>query len=1011
MNTLAARPQSKISFVNVTKRVALPWQTTFDILLNLPTHSLPSLRIFVMNKKSLFASAILLATARAVLAQSNPITFPADSGVVSVLDYGAVPNDGKDDTAAIQKAFNENSGSGSMIYLPPGTYHISDTIRWPGRQSFNALQGAGRDHTTLRLIDNAPGFNKANEPKNMIYTGGPPAQRFKNSIRDLTIDSGIGNPGAIGLNFCANNQGGVFDVTIRSGEDGTAPGAVGLGLDVSEVGPLLIKRVSITGFDLGIRVRHTVNSVTLEDITLRGQRVAGIDNFNNYVFARLVISENAVPAVINAGPDGTITLTDSTLTGIGKATELSAIENRDVRATIYLRDVEVAGYQHAVIDQNLPPLAHGKIEEWTSGPRIAAFPGEVRSLRLPIKETPTVPHDPLDQWVSPAKFGGIPGDKNDDTEAIQKAIDSGSTTVYFPRAKWARNSNQAYEISDTIYIRGNVRRLVGLEASFEVTKTLKDQPSKPVFVFEDGKHPVVVMERLRFTFERFSNNALIHRANRDLVISAFSKLEHARHEGKGLMFLEDTVGPELYIGPGSTLYARQLNIEGKEWKAINDGGTLWALGLKTEARSPIIHTKAGGRTEIIGGHLYKCVQQGVDAIAFKIDEGASVSLAGVGEYCWDPKFATLTFIEETRGGETRSLTKHELPPHGNSAVLPLFASIPGTKASSAQLPKPVVRLDAATAASITLAFNSGEGVALPEGGFLVTRGEKALGRHMGRTRESNLTPDKEYTYSVVALDSVGAKSEPATFTARTTPDTEPPSTPGDLKTLYLTDEFVHLRWEESRDEIGVTGYELERQAAHGTKTAPASLGMKREFEDRDVVKGTDYTYRVTALDAAGNRSVAAELKLTVPAHPPQSVRQEAERFDDKEGSVQKGWFISNLHEGCWMLYKNMELGREKPYNQMKIRYGANNDRAGCRIKVLLNPQFEEGGKRKIVGGEEIATLVVEATGGWEKFQEFTLPVKIAKPGKYDVALVIEKGDATEGNALVNIDWFELGFAD
>ncbi|NJL71110.1 MAG: hypothetical protein HC888_05570 [Candidatus Competibacteraceae bacterium] len=87
-----------------------------------------------------------------VQAQPTPILFPPDSGVVSVLDYGAVPNDGKDDTAAIQEAFEKNSGNGAVIYLPPGVYHISNTIKWPGRQSFNALQGAGPDHTILRLL-------------------------------------------------------------------------------------------------------------------------------------------------------------------------------------------------------------------------------------------------------------------------------------------------------------------------------------------------------------------------------------------------------------------------------------------------------------------------------------------------------------------------------------------------------------------------------------------------------------------------------------------------------------------------------------------------------------------------------------------------------------------------------------------------------------------------------------------------------------------------------------------
>jgi hypothetical protein len=34
---------------------------------------------------------------------SQPIVYPEDSKIVDVRDYGAIPNDGKDDTAAIQE--------------------------------------------------------------------------------------------------------------------------------------------------------------------------------------------------------------------------------------------------------------------------------------------------------------------------------------------------------------------------------------------------------------------------------------------------------------------------------------------------------------------------------------------------------------------------------------------------------------------------------------------------------------------------------------------------------------------------------------------------------------------------------------------------------------------------------------------------------------------------------------------------------------------------------------------
>ncbi len=604
-------------------------------------------------------------TVSAALHAAEPITFPADSGVVDVTAYGATPNDASDDTASIQKAFDENTGNGSVIYLPPGTYLISNTIRWPGRASYNILQGAGQEHTVLRLMDKTPAFGNADKPKDMIYTGGPPAQRFRNAVRDLTIDCGNDNPGAVGLSFCANNQGGVFDVTIRSGVDGKQPGAHGLALDEPEVGPLLVKNVTVIGFDLGIRVRHSVNSVTLENITLRGQRKAGIDNYNNYVFARKVVSDNVVPAVVNDGPEGVVTLIDSTLRGGEGAGEVAAIRNANDRATLYVRNVEVTGYGKAIQDAQAPSVAAGKVDEWVSDVRAGLFAGPLRSMNLAIVETPVVPHDPLDQWVSPAKFGGLPGDGKDDTEAIQKAIDSGATTVYLPRGKQSGNLNDpgrmgSYFVSDTIHIRGNVRRIVGLEAMLDVVGDLEKNKEKPVFVFEDGTQPAVVVERLRFSFSKFDNPAFAHRSKRDLVISSFSGTQNLRHESAGRLFLDDVVGPNLYLGKGATLYARQLNIEGAGLKFINDGGTMWVLGLKTECAGPIGLTKNGGRTEIIGGHLYKCVRQAVDETLFVVED-AQMTLAGVAEYCWDHQFASGGIL-------LGSPVRHSQPGEGNAGA-------------------------------------------------------------------------------------------------------------------------------------------------------------------------------------------------------------------------------------------------------------------------------------------------------------------------------------------------------
>ncbi|NJK28342.1 MAG: hypothetical protein HC925_07565, partial [Coleofasciculaceae cyanobacterium SM2_3_26] len=250
--------------------------------------------------------------------------FPDDAGVVDVRDYGAVPNDGIDDTAAIQQAFNENAGLNRIFYFANGVYDVSGQIDFPaGNEQRNIIQGQSREGTIIKLADNS-GLNGALISK--IPPGDTVAQRFRNSLRDFTIDVGSGNPNAIGTNFMANNQGVMRNVDIVS-RDGQ--GEIGLNLAPDENGPLLVQDVRVVGFDVGILTLNPTASQTLERITLEDQNHYGWTNFNQTVFVRDLQSINAVTSVWNQ-PDGNsdFTLVDANLIGVGAAANLPAILNQ-----------------------------------------------------------------------------------------------------------------------------------------------------------------------------------------------------------------------------------------------------------------------------------------------------------------------------------------------------------------------------------------------------------------------------------------------------------------------------------------------------------------------------------------------------------------------------------------------------------------------------------------------------------------------------------------------------------
>jgi len=70
----------------------------------------------------------------------------------------------------------------------------------------------------IKLKDACAGYENPRKPRSVIWTGQAPIQRYCVEIHSLTVDTGTNNSGACGVMFIANNQGGVYDVTICSGD-------------------------------------------------------------------------------------------------------------------------------------------------------------------------------------------------------------------------------------------------------------------------------------------------------------------------------------------------------------------------------------------------------------------------------------------------------------------------------------------------------------------------------------------------------------------------------------------------------------------------------------------------------------------------------------------------------------------------------------------------------------------------------------------------------------------------
>lgn len=539
--------------------------------------------------------------------------FPPDANVLNVKAFGAVGDGVHDDTAAIQAAYNRTG----LIYLPDGTYLLTAPIKAPPRRSSAScrriLQGQSRDKTILKLMDRAPGFGNPTVPQAVLTTSWGLAQAFRNSVRDLTIDVGTANPGAIGLAFFASNQGNVENITIRS-SDPEGLGHTGLSM-TGDNGPMLLRNVRIQGFETGI-LGAANQLATLEHFVLEGQRKVGLRSTNK-TFIRGLTSRNRVPAIQATGQF--LIALDARLEGGEPGTAAVTIGGPAL-----LRRLSVEGYGTAIAGKD-GTVPGPEVALWSSRDPLLLGTAQAGSVELPVEEPPTVPWDAPEAWANAARFvpetvtvkhKGTRSVKNW-ASAIQQAIDSGATTVCLPAgANW--------EVAGPIHLRGKVRRLIGCESDLRPVVT---QPS-PVFIVEDGEGDTVVIERFDTIYAKLN---IEHRSKRKLVVRHMVVDHIVKAEGSGDLFLDDVCNEFLDI-EGGRAWARQLNQEGScktddqpppRPNTFNNGGQFWLYGLKTEQNRTKIWTRNGGTSEI---YAYILANRNANPLPMFVAEDAKVAV-------------------------------------------------------------------------------------------------------------------------------------------------------------------------------------------------------------------------------------------------------------------------------------------------------------------------------------------------------------------------------------------------
>ncbi len=609
----------------------------------------------IMMKIFYFLTTMLiwfLLTISEALAEN--IIFPADAGVVNVKTFGAKGDGKTDDTAAIQNVIKSLKAH-QTLYFPNGTYLVSSTLVYPAGKFVKRwkcvgcirgifTQGQSRDGTVIKLKDNAAGFHNPNSPKPVIETMAG-NQAFGYRFFNLTIDIGAGNPGASGIAYVSNNNGAIGHVRIVS-SDPEKKGARGIDMSRKWPGPALVKNVSIEGFDYGIYIQRWVYGMAFEHLTLLNQRKVGIFNKNNVIAIRGLKSFNAVPVIHNH--KGSLTVVDGEF--YGGSSSFSAIEHVGVaKGSLFARNIVTSGY-HSAIMQEGRAIPGDTISEYASEPIARLFSDADTSLNLPVEETPDVPWDAennFEHWVNVGDFGAIPDDARDDAAAVQRAIDEanrkGKTTVYFPFGR--------YIFTETVRVWGSVRRIIGMGALLRIKNPLMSAKG-PVFRLEQGQDVVVFERFIVRPHERGRQFDLIEHAAANTVVFKYGHGRGGFYRNVvtgGRAFFEDWTSYLRITGP-QQIWARQWNPEtptGPLTRAVNNGGRLWVLLMKTEGDGVYIENKGGGRVEVLGALLARFRGKSNQHVGF-VNYESHLSLSGF-------SLGYEQAVVETRNGKTATL--------------------------------------------------------------------------------------------------------------------------------------------------------------------------------------------------------------------------------------------------------------------------------------------------------------------------------------------------------------------
>lgn len=527
------------------------------------------------------------------------------------------------------------------VYFPNGTYRVTDSIiyrgatvgafpKWDGTWDMNRVHVMGETErgTVIRLDDGASGFADPSKTR-PILTVQHPDTVFNNVpgsnwIRNLTIDAGAGNPGAVGLDWQGANNTDLRDLTVRA-----APGSGAVGIDIRR-GSIQghNQRVTVDGFATGIRqIVRAEPHTSWERLTLRGQRDSSVFLSGGGM--------SLLDASISRPPGGYALDVTHTAMPIVIGSRITA-DVPFVRRTVLppiREDGKPEGESNFIRWETNTLNGRSSFRE---GDATHMFSGSRDpAISAVIRPTPEVP------WGDPRRDWAVV----DDYPSVQAAFDSGRPIVAFRKRR--------YEGLGEIRVPKTVRAVRGFAAVTDGATFVIAEPSKRSVRFEET-----------------GGSIRVDAAREVAVVRSGSGIANPK-KVPTTIFLEnvnDVATGDDFCPKGTTIYARQIDIEYPQTEQIVvNGGRMWIFGFKTEnGTSTPFTVKNGGSLDVQGGYVNAIPTAPFDQqrpIVDLIDAGPVglsffTNLNGAGGEPWR------RVIRERRGNQVRELLAESLPKRG-----------------------------------------------------------------------------------------------------------------------------------------------------------------------------------------------------------------------------------------------------------------------------------------------------------------------------------------------------------